>query len=302
MKKIIFIFIFNALVASTQFDTVWGKCNLINNQNILSDSIVQKIILSKISNLNNQFKKPIIKKKFSVFIDDGNMKINNKHWHWSLGITYSSPEKIIIKDPSFAHISINRFEQVLLHELNHIMMNRIDFHKSIPRWFKEGFALYFSDEISLNHKLQISKHLYDATLFNLESLDTFSNFDKQRFNLAYAQSAVYVLSIQKLFGDNTLQNIYNGLYSGKTFNDSFYDATTKNINEYNQLAYPYIKNKYKWYKLITLPNQLFSFLPLLLIVGFILRSIQNKKIKEKWELEEKLEIEEKLENSKFSDI
>ena len=53
--------------------------------------------------------------------------------------------------------------------------------------------------------------------------------------------------------------------------------------------YPYLKNKYKWFKLITLPNQLFAFFPLLLIIGFIMRSIRNKKIKKQWELEEEIE-------------
>jgi len=296
MKKILYIFAFRILCASVQFDTPWGECNLLNNQNILSDSIVQKIILTKVNNLNHQFKQPIIKKQFSIIIDDGNTIINHKHWNWSLGITYSSPEKIIIKNPSFAHISLNRFEQVLLHELNHVMINRADIYKSIPRWFKEGFAMFFSDEISLNHKLKISNYLYHEELFNLELLDTFSNFNKHQFDLAYAQSAIYVLSIQKLFGDQTLYHIYDGLYAGKTFEVSFYEATAKNINQFNELAYSFIKNNYKWYKLISLPNQLFSFLPLLLIIGFILRSIKNKKIKEKWK------IEEEIEESKFLDI
>ena len=296
MKKILYIVAFNVLFASEQFDTPWGKCNLINNQNILSDSIVQKIVLIKINNLNYQFKQPVVKKKFSIIIDDGNTKITHKHWNWSLGITYFYPEKIIIKDPSFAHISLNRFEQVLLHELNHVMMNRADVYKSIPRWFKEGFAMYFADEISLNHKLKISNYLYHEELFNLELLNTFSHFDKHKFNLAYAQSAIYVLSIQQLFGDQTLYHIYDGLYNGNTFEISFYEATAKNVNEFNDLAYTFIKNKYKWYELITLPNQLFAFLPLLLIIGFILRSIKNKKIEEKWK------IEEEIENSEFIDI
>ena len=153
MKKILYLFVFNILFSSIQFNTPWGDCVVKNDQETISDSSIQKLILTKINDLNSQLKQPIIKNEFSIIIYNENEKINNKYWDWSLGITYSYPEKIIIKDPSFAHISLKRFEQVLLHELNHLMVNRIDVHKSIPRWFKEGFAMYFADEISLNHKI-----------------------------------------------------------------------------------------------------------------------------------------------------
>ena len=79
------------------------------------------------------------------------------------------------------------------------------------------------------------------------------------------------------------------MLNGMTFEKAFYSSTSKSINQFNDIAYPYLKNKYKWFKLITLPNQLFAFFPLLLILGFIMRSIKNKKIKEKWALEEELE-------------
>ena len=47
------------------------------------------------------------------------------------------------------------------------------------------------------------------------------------------------------------------------------DKIGKNyVNEFNELLYPYLESKYKWFKLITLPNQLFAFFPLLLIIGF----------------------------------
>ena len=60
-----------------------------------------------------------------------------------------------MKDPSMSHITKNRFKVVLEHELNHIMVNRIDPNRTIPRWFKEGFAMFYSNEISLNHKLDV---------------------------------------------------------------------------------------------------------------------------------------------------
>ena len=169
------------------------------------------------------------------------------------------------------------------------MVNRLKQSNTIPRWFKEGFALFYSGEISLNHKLEVAKNIHRKEYFNLENLKSFHGFNKSRFNLAYAQSAVSVVGLNKLYGKNCLHNIYLNMLDGMTFDKAFYHSTSKSINEFNELLYPYLESKYKWFKLITLPNQLFAFFPHLLKIGFIMKSIHNKKIKKQWELEEKME-------------
>ena len=95
MKKIIYPFVLNVLLASTQFNTPWGNCIVENNQQAISDSIIQNLVLAKIHTLNSQFKKANVENKFSIIIVNGNEKIKNQYWDWSLGITYSKPEKII---------------------------------------------------------------------------------------------------------------------------------------------------------------------------------------------------------------
>ena len=296
INTLIKIFLFYSLLfGNIDFDTPWGYCMVENNEISISDSTIKSIILKKIVKLNNLFSPNIKKRKMQLIIDDGSNKLNNPHWQWSLGITFQNPDKIIIKDPSFGHISKIRFETVLEHELNHIMVNRIDRKKSIPRWFKEGFAMYYSNEISFNHKIEVAKKINHAYLFNLEDLEQFRGFNKSRFDLAYAQSAIFVSTIQKLYGDQALQNIFHSMNGGQTFNAAFYSATLSSPQEFNDFIYPYLKKNYKWFQLITLPHQIFAFLPLLLIIGFILRSQRNKKIQEKWKIEEELEEElEKL--------
>ena len=120
-------------------------------------------------------------------------------------------------------------------------------------------------------------------------MQNFNNFNQSQFNLAYAQSAILVLAIQNLYGKQTLLNIYKNLKNNEKFSVAFYNATSQSLDEFNHLVYEYIKNRYWWFKLITLPNQLFTFFPLLLVIGFVLRSRHNKKIKKQWELEEELE-------------
>lgn len=286
---ITWVILIEFIFCSLTFDTEFGECHLINYGLTFNDVDLQTMIENKTTKLNNDFNPNYIQKKFSLIIDNGNVKISNPQWNWSLGITYYKPEKIIIKDPSFAHISKNDFQKIMEHELNHLMINRIDTMQSIPRWFKEGFAMYYSNEISFSHKLKVAQNITNDNIFNLDNSIFMKNLQKADFQLAYAKSAIYILSIQELYGENTLKNIFNQINEGNNFSDSFYNATSHSLNEFNHIASQYIKNKYWWFRLINLPNKLFTFLPLLLVVGFILQSIKNKKIKERWKLEEELE-------------
>ena len=289
MKIYLLAIIFCFAFTQTEINTIWGNCTIVNNGKSFSDDEIKKIILNKINKLQNLFDGINSYNSFSVIIDQNEYKTNNPHWKWALGITYHKPERIIIKDPSSSHISTKKFKMVMEHELNHIMVNRLKHSHTIPRWFKEGFALFYSGEISLNHKLEIANNIHKKEEFNLTKIETFNGFNRSRFHLAYAQSAVLALAINRLYGDDCLYAIYTNMLNGMTFEKAFYSSTSKSINQFNNIAYPYLKNKYKWFKLITLPNQLFAFFPLLLILGFVMRSIKNKKIKEKWALEEELE-------------
>ena len=45
-------------------------------------------------------------------------------------------------------------------------MNRLKVVHTVPRWFKEGFAMYYADEISLRHKLNVAeKSIYKKLRF-----------------------------------------------------------------------------------------------------------------------------------------
>ena len=293
-KLFIILFFFNYTfgLESYSFHTEFGQCQLINHGFTFSNDDLKKIIKNKISKLKNNFNPYFNPVEFLFIVDSNNIKVSNPHWKWSLGITYYKPEKIIIKDPSVSHISKNHFKQVVEHELNHLMINRINNTKSIPRWFKEGIAMFYADEISFHHKLKVAQYLKNKQNLNVNDLMTIRNVNKKDFQLAYAKSAIYVLSISEIYGNNALKAIIENLNQGYNFNQSFYNATSQSINEFNSIISSYIKSKYWWFKLITLPNKIFTFLPVLLVLGFVLQSYKNKKIKERWEQEELESLEE----------
>ena len=70
-------------------------------------------------------------------------------------------------------------------------LNRINDNISVPRWFSEGFAMYYADESNLKYKLTIAENLRTEELFNIYSLnEKFYSNSKKTFTFAYAYSNI----------------------------------------------------------------------------------------------------------------
>ena len=291
-KKLLFIIVlnFNFIFCNFEFATPWGKCILQNDEKSINNQDLRSLIINKIKKLDKLYG-PIKKKSFSIIIypiQNHNLNINNNHWKWSLGITYYN-DKIIIKDMAYAHINQSKFIKVLEHELNHLMVNRLTKINNVPRWFKEGFAMHVANEQSIRHKFLVSQAILTDNLFLLNDLNQFKNLNKDEFHLAYAQSIVYIENLVDIYGSNILTRIISELKNKVDFHEALLICTSHNIYQIEEKLTQNIKNKYFLLRFINVPNILFSIMPLLLIIGFIIKSYKVKKIKKRWAVEEELE-------------
>jgi len=291
-KLLSVLFCLNFLFSSIVFDTIWGECILTNNNSSITDSNLKKIINTNIIKLN-KLHPQILESSFEIIVctaaNEEQLHIYNEHWHSSLGITYNKIDKIIVKDPAYAHINSKRFNQVVEHELNHLMINRLGVTQSIPRWFKEGYAMLVANEITLKHKIKVVRNARRGNLFKINELKNFSNLDNQEYLLAYAQSAVFVESLEQIYGAQIFSSIIESLKNNLEFDNAIYKTTSHNYEMIEELIISHIFTKYSWLKLIDFTDILFSLMPLLLVIGFILKSYKTKRIKEKWKIEEELE-------------
>jgi len=290
-KYILILLLGMQIILAETFITPWGPCHIYNENSSLKNSQLIEIIHNKINKLDKLYG-PIPVNEFDFYIfnknNPYNLKINSPHWKWSLGITYRN-NKIIIKDPQLSRINHSKFEQVVEHELNHLMINRIDVDNKIPRWFKEGFAMLIANESSLAHKIKVIKHLNAGTLYKLDDLYIFKNLTQYEYNLAYAQSVLYVEALENMYGKNLFLNIIENLKNNVNFTDAIYILTNKQTAQLEENFKEYLIDKYRWIQLINFSDLLFSIMPLLLVIGFIIKSFKVKKIKKQWKIEEELE-------------
>ena len=287
-KKIIFyiLFFISAAYCNEIYISNWGSYSIENNSLNISNDEINPIIIQHIDNMNFIFG-PIPKSSFKIIIKSDNIKYGNT-FNWSLGITQGN--QIIIKDPSVSHIKRDRFYEVLKHELNHIYLNRISKRSGMPRWFKEGFCMYYANESSLRNKLILGDKINNKEWFDLRSINQkFHGNSKNQFNFAYAYSQAAVQNMLDLYGEESIQNIISYIKKDYSFDKAFNLSTLITIDSYSEHIYTNIYSRYRWFNLIKFPNFLLVLAPLLLTIIFIMKKIRNQKIIKKWELEEELE-------------
>ena len=216
-----------------EFNSNWGAINISNNADNLNNDKIETVILNHIKYIDLNF--PNINNDIiNISIINNQTKYNSHIWKWSLGITRGM-NTIILKHPSVSHISNERFNKVLKHELNHIYLNRLNsLNKDIPRWFAERFCLKFASEISMSHSLNILKYLHNESMFDIDRLDDlFSNNNKIDFNFAYSLSAIMINVMTNLYGEDTIYKILYNLNNGVSFEDSFYNSTLVELDTFN---------------------------------------------------------------------
>lgn len=295
MKNCLIIYILPlSLLFSNSINTRWGTCNLILNGSSISKTNDLISIIKNTTNLMSNEYGNIDTNKFSIHIVE-NINDYNKYTDgtapiWSIGLTKSYPDRVVIKSPSLARISLIEFYKIVKHELNHIYINRYKNRHSIPQWFKEGFASLVANQFSLKHKIIISKNKWKDSLIPIESLVDFNEINSSNSQLAYSQSYAFINALQHYYGNEIIINILRHLDKGKNFNESVEYITGNNIKYINNQLANYLTNNYNWMILLDIPNMVFSIFPFILIIGFIYMKNNNLKKIKKWEEEEMIEL------------
>ena len=283
-------------IFSNQFETSLGKCSIIINNKNKSDLLsYQKLIQSESLKLISEYGL-IDKKPFQIIVPKTKQeffKIAKTAPEWGIAIAKSSENKIIIQPASIANISKNRFNEIIIHELNHLYMYRLIDSSFIPSWFLEGMAMKFSNEFSYTDKIEISKALWKQQIIPLDGLNNFNTKNKYVIKLAYAQAASAVNALEYYYGKQITHQIISLLKKKYTFWNALFKITGDDKIDFQEKYEFYISNYFLWIFLLNTSNMLFILFPFILILGYLIKKNKNKKIIQKWENEEQIIDKEK---------
>ncbi len=214
---------------------------------------------------------------------------------WADATAYPALGVIYLRSNKARHGQSKPLEQVLDHELTHIVLGRAFMPERPPQWLQEGVAQVVAGEFTPETSNEIAAGMLAGGLISLEDLARGFPHDPVRAKLAYAQSADFVAWYEMQYGQEALSELVKEVAGGATLHAAVRRTTGQFLDDIDS----------EWrgrfsagiplsFKPLTSVDIWWAFGGIALLIGGVLRRRQFKRRLEEMEAEERL-VDEMLE-------
>lgn len=150
---------------------------------------------------------------------------------WADGVAYPSIGAIFLRHPRVRGGTAKPLEQVLDHELVHILLGRAFAPRPTPRWLQEGVAQVFAGEAGPEIADRIAGGTFGRDLFTLDELSRGFPRGAVAADLAYAQSADFISWLRVAHGPNSVRDLIRAVLEGRTLSSALDRVTGQTLDE-----------------------------------------------------------------------
>jgi hypothetical protein len=150
---------------------------------------------------------------------------------WADAVAYPALGVIYLRAPSARGGDQAPIEQVLDHELVHVLLGRAFAPARPPSWLQEGVAQVLAGEAGPELAGQIATGMATGGLIDLSTLERGFPRDARRAQLAYAQSADFVAWLEDQHGDDVIPRLVQHTREGNTLAASVRHVTGDFLEE-----------------------------------------------------------------------
>jgi hypothetical protein len=141
---------------------------------------------------------------------------------WADGTAWPRQGLIFLHAPSARPGTAEPLEQVLDHEIVHILLGRAYAPRTPPRWLQEGVAQVVAGELGPETARTLGE---GGDLFRLSEITRDFPGDPIRARMAYAASADFIGFLAKRYGDDAIRTLVAHMARGEAMDDALHAAT-----------------------------------------------------------------------------
>ena len=134
---------------------------------------------------------------------------------WADGTAYPSLGVVFLKTPALRGGTAKPLTQVLDHELIHILLGRVFYPHRPPAWLQEGVAQVYAGETGPENTARLARGWISRDLMSLEELIHGFPQDPRAAELAYLQSADFILWLQERYGEEVVSVLVRDVAAGR---------------------------------------------------------------------------------------
>jgi hypothetical protein len=205
---------------------------------------------------------------------------------WVSGYAFGEEGVIVLlpaRTPSYPDSSL---EELLRHEVAHVLVARAAGNRPLPRWFHEGLAMIAGLSWGLDDRSQLTLTLVGDGEVSLEQLEREFRGERGAVRGAYAMAGAFANDLLRRHGDDAAARILAEVARGLSFEDAFQRATGTSLAEAERAFWRRQTLWYRWVPLLTSSVTLWLLVTLLAIWAMGKRRARDAALRRVWEEEE----------------
>jgi hypothetical protein len=183
-------------------------------------------------------------------------------------------------------------EDVLRHEVAHILIWRAASGRPVPRWFDEGVAMEVERQRRWQDQTQLFYQLMTGGEMDLQRLDRLFAGNQNDETRAYALAGAFVHDLLVEYGPETVKNILIRIHSGADFDTAFAAVTGSSPSHTEAEFWRRQRIWTSWIPIISSATTLWLGVTLLALLAIYMRRRRNREIEEEWAKEEDSDTDE----------
>ncbi|MEM1203560.1 MAG: hypothetical protein AAGN66_10065 [Acidobacteriota bacterium] len=205
---------------------------------------------------------------------------------WAVAYAFGAAGTVVLIPSRIPDYPDDDLEQVLRHEVAHVLVARASGRHEVPRWFNEGLALYADRGWGLEDqgRLILAAFHDHLTLAEVERGFFAGRASAQR---AYAMSLASVRHLIDTSGDQAPARILAGVAEGQRFTEAFRGATGLTLSQFEGSFFRHLNVWHRWVPLLTSSVTLWIAITLLFLLAFARRKQRDAEMLAVWEAEER---------------
>lgn len=220
-------------------------------------------------------------------LDSFNRALGSEFPDWGAAAAVKRKRLIVIKSPT--HFRVGKsLDELLGHELGHLVLDKAAGGRWLPRWFEEGFCQLISGEWRFSQDILITRAVWGSGLIPLTALEDVNRFGGAKAALAYAESYLAVSSLAKEMGSDFFAEFLNDYKDHDNIYKAFFNSTGYYYIEWVGIWQRKTAEKYRLVFFLFDSRLLFPLLAILFILLYLVKMYQVRKRKRQWKEQERL--------------
>jgi hypothetical protein len=209
-----------------------------------------------------------------------------RHPAWIAGYTVGGIGPIVLFPDRALAYPHDSLEDVLHHEVAHVLIARAARGRPLPRWFNEGAAMAAEHTWGLADDTRVSWDLLWRNPVPLSALDEMFREGPDENRRAYALSGALVHDLLERAGPMAVARVLAGIASGASFGSSFADVAGEPPEQAAASLWQRRTVWVRWVPLLTSSGVLWMGVTLLALYAIRRRRQRRAELRRKWEAEE----------------